>query len=928
MADYYKTDNRKLTFRECWNLTRSPLVLVLWFTKLFHIPLKLTSGLAYPESILDWEIQEEELSPVVRSPLAEPVADLLQLGFHSPFYYTMKDHLCPMDFGAVSVLHESQDAFAVVLHVRDRTVHPPKTTTVVVMVTLRADGTFLATTNRRAELDGVPDDETYRIVGASPEVLLDAHLQRIVETRDIDPIRQIRSVSEMIAAVGMNERREFDYYIERGFYAPMTDAEVATARAKYGKRPVPQARAAIACIAAEEEIEVDEDRIFWDDDDSRDDNSDGDAGGDPPVLVEDDEHDEVLAELSELQQGKSSWIAMIVVLAVSVLLFMGAGAVAWSWRFAALLLPILLFHEMGHFLAMWVFKYRNVKMFFIPFLGAAVSGQNYNVPGWKKTIVSLAGPVPGIFVGAGLGVTGLFLEHELLIEISLLALILNGFNLLPVIPLDGGWVMHAVLFSRHYIFDGAFRLVAIFMLGAGSLLLGTRFLFFIAIGNLFGLVAVFRLARVADRLKQQGISAASRDAQTIPDETARAIITEVKKSFPNGLANKVIAQHTLHVFESLNARPPGWLASFFLLGVYGCSFLVALVMSVVLVVGQQGQFGKVMEIAVMQPQNAIECGTIQQQVGPEHHDALEQYKTIIATFEDQETATKTFERLVANLPKGAAATLLGQTVLIELSPDDHAARKKWLAEMEQLADNVFVDSEQIGTTFRMTCIAPSAKEAKAIGEEIAEYFNLPAPMVLIPPWSPEDEPDDLPAEYRKARRTYFKLQQDYNRIYDDPRIASLNKKIFKAQRAADQVEVENLQKTLQELMTNSQKEFYEKIRDKDPTEMDLDVVNLHEKLKAVTEAEEFDEEAYHKMLLEMGAKMGQLPLEAGKVSDGGERFSANGSVESAALILNFNWLSFERPAIGASALIQWLCDQNCVDLKYEFQTLGDFDDFD
>ena len=69
----------------------------------------------------------------------------------------------------------------------------------------------------------------------------------------------------------------------------------------------------------------------------------------------------------------------------------------------AALIPILLFHEFGHYVAMRVFGYQDLRMFFIPLFGAAVSGRHYNVPGWKKAIVSLAGPVPGIGLGVALG---------------------------------------------------------------------------------------------------------------------------------------------------------------------------------------------------------------------------------------------------------------------------------------------------------------------------------------------------------------------------------------------------------------------------------------------------------------------------------------------------------------------------------------------
>ena len=130
---------------------------------------------------------------------------------------------------------------------------------------------------------------------------------------------------------------------------------------------------------------------------------------------------------------------------------------------------------------MRIFKYRNLRMFFIPFFGAAVSGQNYNVAGWKKAIVSLMGPLPGIFVGALVGCAGLLLHQPLLIKAATLTLILNGFNLLPVLPLDGGWVMHAGLFSRHYMLDTAFRVLAALALVVGGYFSTDRILMYLGI---------------------------------------------------------------------------------------------------------------------------------------------------------------------------------------------------------------------------------------------------------------------------------------------------------------------------------------------------------------------------------------------------------------------------------------------------------------
>src|SRR5437870_3320292 len=129
----------------------------------------------------------------------------------------------------------------------------------------------------------------------------------------------------------------------------------------------------------------------------------------PPEAASPIDADEaaVLVELDRLQNQRANLASTLLVLAVSILLFMGAWRIGQGQELLWTIIPILLFHELGHYVAMRWFGYRNLRMFFIPFFGAAVSGQNYNVPGWKKAVVALAGPVPGIVVGAVLGAVGI-----------------------------------------------------------------------------------------------------------------------------------------------------------------------------------------------------------------------------------------------------------------------------------------------------------------------------------------------------------------------------------------------------------------------------------------------------------------------------------------------------------------------------------------
>ncbi len=292
-------------------------------------------------------------------------------------------------------------------------------------------------------------------------------------------------------------------------------------------------------------------------------------------------HEEVLAEIAGLNDRKPGWGTGMSTLVISVLLFIGLGAVAWDWKLVILLIPILLFHEIGHLVAMRWCNYRNLRMFFIPLFGAAVSGQNYNVPGWKKVIVSLMGPLPGIALGIVLGLVAISLEQSLLLEVATMMLFLNGFNLLPVLPLDGGWVMHAIIFSRHYLLDVGFRLAAALLLLGVGISIGEWFLTIIGSFMLLGIPTSYRVAKIVGVLRGHHLTSSSDDDQSIPVEAAERILDELVVAFPTGLPNKHMAQFTVNVFEALNARPPNPIASVLFMGLHFASFLVALVAAAV-----------------------------------------------------------------------------------------------------------------------------------------------------------------------------------------------------------------------------------------------------------------------------------------------------------------------------------------------------------
>jgi Zn-dependent protease len=173
----------------------------------------------------------------------------------------------------------------------------------------------------------------------------------------------------------------------------------------------------------------------------------------------------VLGELEKIRNPKGNRVQALFILAISLLLFIGLGMRDNPIAFTAMLVVVLLFHEMGHYVGMRIFGYRNVKMFFIPFFGAAVSGQNTEAKSYQEAIVTLLGPLPGLCLSVIM--LGLVLvpgiDPELrrhLAWASILFGFINGFNLLPVYPLDGGRLLNQVLFSRNRYLEGAFQFLA------------------------------------------------------------------------------------------------------------------------------------------------------------------------------------------------------------------------------------------------------------------------------------------------------------------------------------------------------------------------------------------------------------------------------------------------------------------------------------
>src|SRR5512138_1792108 len=101
-------------------------------------------------------------------------------------------------------------------------------------------------------------------------------------------------------------------------------------------------------------------------------------------------------ELEEPKSRPKVWLKSLTSLAIFLLI----GYLFFKdLRLILVLTAVVVFHEFGHFAAMKFYKYQELGIFFIPLLGAYVSGKKQEVSQTQSAIILLAGPIPGIFLG-------------------------------------------------------------------------------------------------------------------------------------------------------------------------------------------------------------------------------------------------------------------------------------------------------------------------------------------------------------------------------------------------------------------------------------------------------------------------------------------------------------------------------------------------
>ena len=156
---------------------------------------------------------------------------------------------------------------------------------------------------------------------------------------------------------------------------------------------------------------------------------------------------------------------------LSVIAFAASALLFKHWAWLLSLIPFLLLHELGHWSAMRLFGHRDARIRFVPFLGAATLTTKQFRTLSQEMIVLLAGPVPGIVLGLALFQFIDFGRDPYALFSAITLVTINGINLLPLHPLDGGRIVHALVTAGRPRLDIALKVIAGALFVAGAIVM-------------------------------------------------------------------------------------------------------------------------------------------------------------------------------------------------------------------------------------------------------------------------------------------------------------------------------------------------------------------------------------------------------------------------------------------------------------------------
>lgn len=154
---------------------------------------------------------------------------------------------------------------------------------------------------------------------------------------------------------------------------------------------------------------------------------------------------------------------------LTMLLSIVAYGYSFGWSYGLGLVAMLAIHEMGHYVAARQCGLAVGLPTFIPFVGAWVDLKDTPLDAETEVYIAIAGPFVGTLSAFGVYYLGRHYDSGPLLATSYIGFVINLFNLIPVLPLDGGRITAAISPQAWWI--GFPILIAVFLYQPNPLLL-------------------------------------------------------------------------------------------------------------------------------------------------------------------------------------------------------------------------------------------------------------------------------------------------------------------------------------------------------------------------------------------------------------------------------------------------------------------------
>jgi len=125
----------------------------------------------------------------------------------------------------------------------------------------------------------------------------------------------------------------------------------------------------------------------------------------------------------------------------------GLWELFFSWQFVVLLMATIFIHESGH---VWAMRHMGMKtkgFYFVPLLGGAAVPDSMFPSRGAESYVAIMGPIWGGLIAVPTLAMWHITGNPLWAGITGWIAMVNLFNLLPALPLDGGRILRSIAFS-------------------------------------------------------------------------------------------------------------------------------------------------------------------------------------------------------------------------------------------------------------------------------------------------------------------------------------------------------------------------------------------------------------------------------------------------------------------------------------------------